>query len=72
MSSRILVFYAGMLYGEYQSTSDFWQDVNVSQEVKDGAYLYFTQSRRWITDMDGLIPEEDVPPQVRMLAMILT
>lgn len=66
MSSRILVFYAGMLYGQY-SHLDF--DL---EEIPDGSYIRGKNGWYVMQYTATRIEEQDVPPQVRMLALLLT
>lgn len=78
MNTRVLVFYAGMLYADCADLRTY-NSLELSQqpEIYNGGYLYrpllyMDNSGPWYTCDLCPYPEQDVPPQVRMLALLLS
>lgn len=68
MSNKLLVFYAGMLYSEHVSYID-----TTTADLPNGSYIRDQYGRWFVIDYTAvIIEEEDVPPQVRMLALLLS
>ena len=74
---RIFVFYAGLLYGEYDSKSFRLLQVRSDCELYNGAYVFRTNltkhpDRPWYR-MDGTpCLLADVPKELQMSVLLLT
>lgn len=73
MSSSILVFYAGLLYGEYSAQDFLSFRSTCTSEIYNGAYLYNESGVSPWFRMD-LTPVliADVPKELQALALLLT
>lgn len=70
--SNLSVFYGTQLYGEYASWCALWAAEHLS-EIYNGAYVYDKDQplNHWFT-MDGCpVLIEDVPKELRLLALVL-
>lgn len=81
MTADVLVFYAGLLYGEYTHAERELAHSTWSPEIYNGAYMYvarrdmrgrFGSEPGWYR-MDGIPCREDaVPRKLLVLKLILT
>jgi len=71
---KLLLFYAGLLYGTY----DKWPRKHEIPEVYDGGYVYCVESGsfgtrdHWYRCDATPYPTDQVPPELRMQALLLT
>lgn len=69
---RYLVFYAGLLYGEYDYVSFRNLQVQCPLELYNGGYLYRIQNKDWYRmDLTPLLIE-DVPKELQLSVLLLT
>jgi hypothetical protein len=72
---RILLFYAGLLYGEF----DHWPRKHEIPEVYDGGYVYCVDpgntwhtAREWYYCDSTCALTEQVPPELRLQVLLMT
>lgn len=69
---NLLVFYAGLLYGEYDEGGFRLLRMQCSSELYNGGYVYSTKQRNW-SRMDGTPLLKDwVPPNLKAMLLLLT
>jgi len=67
-----LVFYAGLLYGEYAATAVVWETIRWDPELYNGAYAYSQKERKWYRlDMTPVL-DVDVPKELKAMLLLLT
>lgn len=78
-SERVLVFYAGLLLLEFDDTVEFtvWRRSVVigDYEIYSGSYVYYPQKifeHHWCRTDGTPCLLEDVPKELRTLALLLT
>jgi hypothetical protein len=71
---KTLVFYAGLLYGEYPSWKEFKDEVFADNpEIWQGAYLfhYTTVGYGWYRSDGVPVLDQHVPKELKVLALLL-
>lgn len=76
MDYRVLLFYAGQLYGEYPSTNQYFMVKKyIPNEILLGGYLHAynwqEQSYGWFRCDGTPLLDEDVPKQLKALLLLL-
>lgn len=68
MSTRKLIFYAGLLY------EDTDRRLIVAEDIPDGGYVYWVETKEWSLRDSFLldVQEDDVPKELRTLKLLLT
>ena len=61
------VFYAGLLYGEYEYPVKPWL-----HDLPNGAYIYATDHKDWFHSDGTRAALEDVPKELRLQILLLT
>jgi hypothetical protein len=68
---NFIVFYAGLLYGEYAIEGLRLLQVQGELELYNGGYVYNKRDKRWYR-MDGTpVLNTDVPPNLKALLLLL-
>lgn len=67
-----IVFYAGLLYGEYETDDLRLLQVQGDLELYNGGYVYNRHDKRWYR-MDGTpMLDVDVPINLKAMLLLLT
>ena len=67
-----IVFYAGLLYGEYAAEGLRLLQVQGDLELYNGGYVYSKSERKWFRmDMTPLL-DEDVPLNLKAMLLLIT
>lgn len=67
-----LVFYAGLLYGEYSEAGFRLLQVQGPLELYNGGYVYVTTERKWYRMDSTPLPTTEVPKGLLVLTLLLT
>lgn len=66
------VFYAGLLYGEYDNSSFRTLQIHGSLELYNGGYMYAKHERKWYRMDQTPLLIEDVPKELLVQVLLLT
>lgn len=67
-----IVFYAGLLYGEYAAEGLRLLQVQGDLELYNGGYIYDKHDKRWYR-MDGTpVLDVDVPINLKAMVLLIT
>lgn len=67
-----MVFYAGLLYGEYAEAGLRLLQVQGSLEIYNGAFVYSKEERRWYRMDMTPYPSEHIPKELKAMLLLLT
>ena len=68
---KTLVFYAGLLYGEYAVVGDLRFRRHTIKDLPDGAYIRYSDGEWYRSDYTPVLPE-DIPKELLLLTLLLT
>ena len=67
-----IVFYAGLLYGEYAAEGLRLLQVQGDLELYNGGYVYSKSERKWFRMDMTPVRDEDVPLNLKAMLLLIT